>query len=120
VPVAYESTYAASKFALSGFSKSLALELEPTGVHVSLITTGIVATGFAGERGPTYRRRWPRPLTPERVARTIVTAVERERAECTVPRWLVAARIVDSVAPPLYRMGSRRAQRRPPSTAGER
>jgi short-subunit dehydrogenase len=43
------SIYCASKFALAGFSESLGLELEGSGVGVTLVNPGIVATAFFDE-----------------------------------------------------------------------
>jgi len=46
------SAYCASKFALEGFGESLALEVAPLGLHVSLIEPGLVMTPhFAVNRG---------------------------------------------------------------------
>lgn len=45
------SIYTAAKFAVSGFSKSLYLELQPHGIKVSVITPGQVATEFADQCG---------------------------------------------------------------------
>jgi NAD(P)-dependent dehydrogenase (short-subunit alcohol dehydrogenase family) len=46
------SAYCASKFALEGFGESLALELAPLGLHVSLIEPGLVMTAhFTVRRG---------------------------------------------------------------------
>jgi NAD(P)-dependent dehydrogenase (short-subunit alcohol dehydrogenase family) len=40
------SAYVASKFALEGFAESLALEVQPLGISVSLVEPGIVATNI--------------------------------------------------------------------------
>jgi short-subunit dehydrogenase len=45
---AMSSAYVASKFALEGFSESLALELLPHGVDVCLVEPGSVKTSFGG------------------------------------------------------------------------
>jgi short-subunit dehydrogenase len=46
------SAYSASKFALEGFGEALAREVEPLGLHVSLVAPGIVRTDILNpERG---------------------------------------------------------------------
>jgi NAD(P)-dependent dehydrogenase (short-subunit alcohol dehydrogenase family) len=40
------SAYSSSKFALEGFGEALAREVEPLGLHVSLVAPGIVKTGI--------------------------------------------------------------------------
>lgn len=56
------TAYVASKFALEGFAESLSLEVEPVGVHVSIIEPGIVRTDIWGKN----RRVAPRALDPTR------------------------------------------------------
>jgi all-trans-retinol dehydrogenase (NAD+) len=83
----FGSTYASSKWAVLGFSESLALELELQGhrhVHVTAICPSYVATGlFDGVTAP----RSTRLLTPERVAALTVRAVLRNAAVVRTP-WL--------------------------------
>ncbi len=86
-----EAAYSATKFAVVGFSQSLALELHGTGVGVSLIDPGPVDTGFSGTREDDYERRWPRPVPASRVAAAVMGAVERGRFEVFVPPWYRAA-----------------------------
>lgn len=51
-PIAKMAVYAASKFAVRGFTLSLAREVKDKGVKVSLINPGIIDTGFnSGEEG---------------------------------------------------------------------
>jgi NAD(P)-dependent dehydrogenase (short-subunit alcohol dehydrogenase family) len=46
VPMRFRGAYNASKHALEGFSVTLALELEGSGIHVSLIEPGAIDTQF--------------------------------------------------------------------------
>jgi short-subunit dehydrogenase len=107
--VAEEAAYTASKFALTGFAEALALELHGSGVAVSLVSPGAVDTGFFVARGAPYARRWPRPIQPDRVARAVLSAVERDRFDVIVPGWLRAPLLVRVLAPDLYRWAATRA-----------
>lgn len=99
----FEAAYSASKFAVVGLSESLAAEVRPFGVSVSLVNPGPVDTNFTEARGVPFQRKVPRPIRPERVAHAIAGAVEADRFEQTIPRWLRAGSIVRAVAPQLYR-----------------
>jgi short-subunit dehydrogenase len=101
-----EAAYSATKFAVLGFSQSLALELHGTGVGVSVIAPGPVDTApvRTGPRSPwraatggaDYRRRWPGPVPAARVAAAVMGAVERGRFEVFVPPWYRAVGIVQA------------------------
>ena len=85
----FGATYASSKWAVLGFSESLALELELQGhrhVHVTAVCPSYVRTGlFQGARAP----RFTHLLTPKRVADLTVRAVLRNRPVVRTP-WLVS------------------------------
>jgi short-subunit dehydrogenase len=83
-----EAVYSAAKAGLSCFAESLADELSGRGVGVSVIVPGVIDTPFFEHRGRPYGRRRPAPLPPERVARALVTAVERDQRVAFVPRWM--------------------------------
>lgn len=64
--LAYDAAYCASKFGVIGFSESLAEEVRPHGIKVSVVLPGAVDTPLWEQNGPL-----PRPtaiLPPERVA----------------------------------------------------
>ena len=105
----FEALYSATKFAQVGLAEALAVEVAPYGIGVSVVNPGPVATDFFAARGHPYDRRFPRPVSPERVAAEVVDAVERGRAERFVPRWLRQALVSRVLVPPLYRWGARRA-----------
>jgi short-subunit dehydrogenase len=109
--VPFEAVYAASKFAVVGFSESIALEVAPFGVKVSTVDPGPVATSFFESRGHRYERARPRPIPAQRVARAILEAVEFERPQQTVPRMLGAGILLRHLVPAAYRAGARRAFR---------
>jgi len=67
---AMRAAYTASKHAVIGFTKSLALEMKPHGVRVNAICPGPVATPL---RARNYPNEDPRTITqPEEVARVIL------------------------------------------------
>jgi uncharacterized protein len=109
IGVPQESTYATTKAAVAGLGRSLAAELAGHGVVVTTVHPGPVDTPFFATRRHPYARRWPRPLPPDRVARSVLRAVERGRTDVVLPRWLRAAVVVDSLWPSLYRRGAARS-----------
>jgi short-subunit dehydrogenase len=101
--VAGEAVYAAAKAGLDAFGESLRLELVGTGVGVSVIVPSAVRTDFFSTRGREYDRFVPRAVAPEVVARAVVRAIERDRAETWTPRWVRIAPVVRALTPGVYR-----------------
>ena len=95
--------YSGSKHAQLAFSRSVARELRPRGVHVHTVNPGFVHTeGFPQDW--LLRRRYGRIVVgPEHVADRIVGAIERDRAEIFVPRWYRAAAIAQALVPGTFR-----------------
>jgi NAD(P)-dependent dehydrogenase (short-subunit alcohol dehydrogenase family) len=56
VPMRFRGAYNASKHALEGLSVTLALELEGSGIHVSLIEPGAIDTRFRANALPHFYR----------------------------------------------------------------
>jgi hypothetical protein len=102
VGVARESLYAAVKAGLHMFAASVRAEVAPAGVGVTTVAPGAVRTAFFDRRGAPYTRRLPRPVAPERVADALVTAVERDRAEVIVPRWLRLPVVIRAATPTVF------------------
>jgi NAD(P)-dependent dehydrogenase (short-subunit alcohol dehydrogenase family) len=50
VGIPFQSFYSASKFAMEGYGESLAYEVEPFGIHVTLVEPGNVRTDFTESR----------------------------------------------------------------------
>ena len=96
--------YSASKFALAGWSDSLAAEEAPNGVHVGLVLPGFITTeGFP--QSELTSNRFTRRLvsTPERGAQAIVDAGLGRKAERYVPRPYALAAAARVLAPRLVR-----------------
>lgn len=82
------SAYAASKFALAGWSEAVGVEEEPHGVHVGQVLPGFISTeGFPHQRlRAGLHTRWL-VSSPERVAKAIAAAGPGGRHEVYVPRF---------------------------------
>jgi NAD(P)-dependent dehydrogenase (short-subunit alcohol dehydrogenase family) len=83
IPGGGGATYCASKFGLLGYCQSVALELNETGVEISIVAPGVIETGMtAGVKDV----RGLRKVTPDEVAATIVNVLERPRFVAFIPR----------------------------------
>lgn len=111
--VPYRSGYGASKHALSGFFESLRIELDGTGVSVTIAYPDFVATGIQARNfGPDGKPLGANPVQVDKVmssedcARQILAAAARRKRELLMSsraRWgqwirLVAPGIADRVA----------------------
>jgi short-subunit dehydrogenase len=103
VGVKSEAVYSATKAGLIAFSESLRSELADSGVGVSVVSPGAVRTAFFEREGRTYDRAFPRPVAPDRVARDLIRAIERNRAQVFVPRWMAFPVWLHGAWPGLYR-----------------
>jgi uncharacterized protein len=104
--------YSASKHAQLAFSRSVARELRPRGVHVHTVSPGFVHTeGFPQDW--LLRGRFGRVVVgPDYVAERIVRAIERDRAEIFVPRWYRIPALAQALFPGAFRrVRARRAER---------
>ena len=81
-----EAAYCAAKFALSGWSEVMAIDLAGTGVRVKLVLPGPIATEIwetqPGDCPPLYQGPF---VSAEECAAGIVTALERDGFEHYVP-----------------------------------
>ena len=106
-----EAGYGATKFAQVGLAESVAVEVKPRGVGVSIVDPGVVDTGFFTARGHPYARDFPKPIPASRVAATVIKAVESGTGEFFVPGAFRAALAIRHLAPRLYGWGSARSYR---------
>lgn len=83
--------YSASKHAVHGFSEALRREVEPWGIHVSLLYPGGVKTEFAQRAGIKRKTNASTPnfmvLTAEQVGKAVVKLVRHPRRMWIMP-WL--------------------------------
>jgi uncharacterized protein len=92
--------YSAAKHAQLAFSRSIRRELAGRGVRVHTVSPGPVETAGFPQRDLLSRRLGSRVvLQPDTIAETIVRAVERDRAEVVVPRYLRVAGAIQALAP---------------------
>jgi short-subunit dehydrogenase len=83
--------YSATKHAVLGFTNALRQELYGTGVYVTAVNPGPVETAFfdiADPQGGYVTKVQRMMVTADRVAREMVQAIERRKAEVNVPGWL--------------------------------
>ena len=95
-PIAYRSSYAASKAAIKGFATAARLELAPFGVWITTVEPGSINTGlterrtryisenseYAGDFGTVIARldhNLQHGIAPQKVAETIAKAIEAPR-----------------------------------------
>lgn len=93
IPNPKESAYGASKAALSLWTHGLAVDLDGTGVHASVVSPGPIDTEIwdKDETPSSYRgRKYP----PEVVAGAVARAIEGEIVHLTVPRRFGAVGIM--------------------------
>jgi short-subunit dehydrogenase len=105
----FEAIYAATKFAGVGLTEAIAIELAPYGIGVSMVNPGAVDTPFGEARGHPYDRARPKPISAERVARAVISAVERDVLEAYVPAMFRPAVIVRHLVPQIFRWGTARS-----------
>ncbi len=103
------SIYSATKFGLRGFALGLREDLRPHGVGVSVVLPGFIReAGMFADSGaslpPGVSTR-----SPEQVARAVVSAIDRNRAEVAVaPLTMRLGASIGAVAPALASAVSRR------------
>jgi short-subunit dehydrogenase len=114
VAPAGQTAYAASKFAVRGFSEALRHELEDTGIGVSLVHPGYVRTGIArnarvaaamdpqeaAERIANFDRMTGN--SPDQAAARIVAGIERRQKRILIGRDAVRLDLLQRMLPVSY------------------
>ena len=126
VPWPGSTAYAASRWAMRGFSEALSADLGETGVGVSLVAATTVESTYWAHN-PGSRERLPgiarlfRTLAPEAVAAAIVRAVEAERRTVCVPVEFRLAVTLQRLLPGIFRwLVAKTGWKRPPPDADGR
>ena len=107
------SAYCASKFALNGWSETLYHEVKPLGINVSVICPGPVTTDFNRD----FRHSEPKSppalfVGAESVSQAVIDAIEKNRFEVILPRWLHLLDLLKRLSPGLFRWLAQRRFRR--------
>ena len=105
----FEAGYSASKFALTGLTEALMIELSPFNINVTLVNPGPTTTSFFEASGHAYDRERPKPQSPEHVAALTVRAIERNRHDIFASAFMRQALVSKTLFPPAFRLGSARA-----------
>jgi NAD(P)-dependent dehydrogenase (short-subunit alcohol dehydrogenase family) len=100
IGIPFQAYYSASKFALEGFGESLAYEVAPFGVAVTLVQPGNFATDFTVSRKMAAATSGPSDYTA--ATAKAVTAMERDERNGAPPSEVAAAvqRVLEGRRPP--------------------
>jgi NAD(P)-dependent dehydrogenase (short-subunit alcohol dehydrogenase family) len=97
--------YSASKHAQLAFSRAVAADLRPRGVRVHTILPGFSPTaGFPEPSVLPKALEWT-IISPARIVRTIVRAVEHDRRESVVPWWFRGVGVLQACFPGVFSRG---------------
>lgn len=107
LPPPRETVYAASKFALTGFTEGLWLDLAGSGIHATVIHVGAIDTEIwhKTDEPTAYRGR---KLPPAAVSAAVFRTIEERRHEVWVPATLRLAWWLRLLAPGVFRWGAGR------------
>lgn len=106
--------YAATKHALKALSDAMRMELQGSGVGVTLVCPGPIATDFTENTRGRYPDHYPkRPVgaPAEDVGRAIARAIEKRLAEVFIPAYFQPVVGIDALLPQLMRVGGKRGMR---------
>jgi short-subunit dehydrogenase len=107
LPPPRETVYAASKYALTGLSEGLALDLAGSNIHVSVIHVGPIDTEI-WDRAESPVRYAGRKYSPRLVSEAVFRCIEKRRHELTVPRRLSLFFFLKALMPGAFRWGAAR------------
>jgi|SRR5579884_1268465 short-subunit dehydrogenase len=90
IPLPFNASYSATKFAMNAIGKAARIELAGTGIQVTTVCPGYVRTAFGANavKGDQYRQVRPpsaRGISADRVARAILNGYLKQKREVVVP-----------------------------------
>jgi short-subunit dehydrogenase len=92
VALAENSVYAATKFALAGFSEGLRCELDPLGIRVGFFLPGPMKTSFRETREEsTLKSPELMALDPKKVAAVLEKMIRQRKKQVILPWWMMLA-----------------------------
>lgn len=119
-PIPGEATYSGSKAGLRAFSRAVAYDVEPRGIHVGCVCPGPVDTGFLGDLEEVPNIVLSQPMiTADDVARAVLTCIDERVDEIAIPArsgrlatmaYLVPA-FAQKVRPVLEKRGAKNKER---------
>ena len=99
------STYAASKFALVGWTEALQPDLAERGIYLSSVEPGFVPTEGFPQKNLAADRLMKHILgTDAQVSEAIIDAIRHRKPQRVVPRWYYLLQIPRVLFPRLYRI----------------
>jgi len=107
IPPPREAVYAASKFALNGFTEGLWLDLDGSNVHAAVVNVGPIDTEIWRKTDEPTRYRG-RKYPPSVVSDAVVRCVERRLHEVYVPRMMMGTWLLRVLFPAGFRRGAAR------------
>lgn len=82
IPMSGGVTYTASKYAVLGLTRALRAELHGTGIRVTAVVPGVIATAMTSDFSPS---RLTRVTDADSVAAAVIGALRHDRAEVFIP-----------------------------------
>lgn len=91
--------YGASKHAQLAFSRAVAAQLRDRGIRVHTVLPGFAETPGFPQRGVIPKQLEWTVIGPERIARSILASIGRDRRESFVPWWYRPVAVLQALAP---------------------
>ncbi len=100
IGIPFQAFYSASKFAMEGYGEALSYEVEPFGIHVTLVQPGNFRTGFTANRRRIESIAGDDPYAVARAK--AIGVMERDETNGAAPAMVAATveRVLNSARPP--------------------